>query len=313
MMQKSPRTRFAPSPTGYLHQGHLLHTLCLWGLGKALGARIILRIEDHDRQRCKPEYSEALINDIRWTGLIPDEGLDPEGRLQKDAFQSFHQNRYESVIQSLVNKEQVYSCHCSRADIRKRAEKSGMPLSRYDGLCRQKNLPLEKGTLRVLLNHEELIEARDLETGVFAGNPGDLTGDFALRDRSGNYTYQFCVVVDDLHQGVDLIIRGTDLKESTPAQLAFRRMLAPDQKDPLYWHHPVIMAADGSGKLSKTNGASPVSELRQKGFLPEDILGKLACDIGLQPQMQPVTAQNIKQLFLGDFGQRLTGAFMNFR
>lgn len=312
-MQKSPQTRFAPSPTGLLHQGHLLHALCLWGFAREVGARIFLRIEDHDRQRCKSLFSKAMMEDIQWVGFTPDEGLSKAGEILSDCFQSAHFDRYENSLRRLIENGQVYSCFCSRGDIRKRAAKSGMPLSHYDGKCRDKNHPLKGGTLRVSLPKEESILVTDLESGHISGNPGDLMGDFALRDRFGNYTYQFCVVVDDLYQGIDLIIRGTDLKASTPAQVALRRILAPEQKDPVYWHHPVVMAQDGSGKLSKSNGASPIADLREAGHLPARILGDLAFTWGLQSENKPVFSEDVAVLFREGLGGRVFEAFRSLR
>ena len=200
----APLTRFAPSLTGYLHLGHVVNAIYVWGIARALGGRVLLRIEDHDRIRCRPEYETALLQDLAWLGFEPDAGLDPVLR------QSDSPSVYQDALDSIRATNDVYVCQCSRKDI------CG---ERYDGRCRQRALHDGPGRgIRVRLGNEtEAFE--DALLGRLTQTPAEQCGDLLVRDRDGYWTYQFAVTVDDIRQNVTLVVRGADLVSSTGRQI----------------------------------------------------------------------------------------------
>lgn len=262
------RTRFAPAPTGYLHLGHVANALCVWGGARALGARVLLRIEDHDRQRCRPEYTAALLEDLAWLGFAADPALGAPLR------QSEHPEHYERAVEVLrARGHQVYACDCSRKDLAEAAGDAPDRETPYTGRCRDRGLVPGPGRgLRVVLPPgDETFD--DLALGRQRQSPSAQCGDLLLRDRRGNWTYQFAVVVDDLGQGVDLVIRGVDLLESTGRQLLLARMLGR-ATPPRFLHHPLIRRPGGE-KLSKANRDTAIRDLRQAGASPELLFGRI--------------------------------------
>ncbi len=272
------RTRFAPAPTGYLHLGHVANALCVWGGARALGAQVLLRIEDHDRQRCRPEYTDALLEDLAWLGFEPDAPLGPPLR------QSAHPERYEAAVETLrARGHQVYACDCSRKDL---AEAGGDAPDRetpYTGRCRDRGLVPGPGRgLRVALPAgEETFD--DLALGRQRQHPSAQCGDLLLRDRLGNWTYQFAVVVDDQAQDIDLVIRGVDLLESTGRQLLLARMLGRETP-PRFVHHPLIRRPGGE-KLSKANRDTATRDLRSAGVTPETLFGRIISLLSATPEV----------------------------
>jgi len=185
-----PLTRFAPSPTGYLHLGHVVHALWVWNVARALNGRVLLRVEDHDRLRSRPEYEGALLDDLSWLGFVPD-----EDRVR----QSDEPQAYEDALARLAASHHVYACDCSRKEI---------AAERYGGRCRSRGLELTKGR-GVRVEIEPGVERfEDARLGRQEQTPATQCGDLLLRDRDGFWTYQFAVTVDDMQQGIDLVIRG---------------------------------------------------------------------------------------------------------
>jgi glutamyl-Q tRNA(Asp) synthetase len=282
------RTRFAPAPTGFLHLGHIGNALFVWGIARAQGAAVLLRIEDHDRQRCRPEYERALLEDLDWLGFRPDFGASEEFRRGPSPYrQSDNSQAYEAAVIELRSRgHQVYVCECSRQD---RAELAGdLPdlETPYSGRCRQRGLEPGPGRgLRVILAPG--VEAfEDLRLGPLTQDPVGQCGDLLLRDRLGNWTYQFAVVVDDLRHGVDLVIRGEDLLSSTGRQLRLARMLGRAVA-PRFLHHPLIRNPGGQ-KLSKATRDTSVRDLRASGKTPSDLFGQTLRALGLAASEQPL-------------------------
>ena len=276
-----PVTRFAPSPTGYLHIGHIVNAIYTWGVARALGGRVILRLEDHDRIRSRREYETALLDDLDWLGFTPDEGRTPVVR------QSGTPALYRDALEALSFTHHVYVCDCSRADIRG---------ERYSGRCRTRDLSDGPGRgIRVQFN-SDVVRAHDLLAGPIEQTPSEQCGDLLLRDRDGNWTYQFAVTVDDLRHGVTLVIRGADLQTSTGRQVLLARMLGR-ATPPLYLHHPLIIGSRGD-KLSKSADDTGVRELRAKGVGAEEVIGRAAAAIGLIGSPRPVAATDVASLFV---------------
>ena len=208
-------SRFAPSPTGYLHLGHLVNAIYVWGMTRALHGNVILRMEDHDRGRCRPDYEAAILEDLEWLGLEPDRGLAEEFVAGPTPYrQSDNDGRYDDVLRDLEARHLIYTCTCSRKEVQARNGRMKGEL-RYDGHCRLKGYAPEKeGGTRLIL-HPENINFYDHRLGLQTQEPFHHCGDVLLKDRHGCWTYQFAVTVDDWQQGVDLVIRGEDLLEST--------------------------------------------------------------------------------------------------
>jgi len=275
-----PVTRFAPSPTGYLHLGHVVNALYTWGVAGALGGRVLLRIEDHDRIRSRPEYEAALLEDLDWLGFVADDGRRPVMR-QSDA-----PDIYRDALNELRRTQHIYACDCSRTEI------GG---ERYTGRCRTRGLPEVPGRGVRLRFDEEVVRVHDLLSGPIEQTPYNQCGDLLLRDRDGNWTYQFSVAVDDLRQGVTLVIRGSDLAASTGRQVLLAKQLGRDT--PLHFlHHPLIIGPYGQ-KLSKSAGDTGVRELRANGLRPEEVIGRAAALVGLTDTPRPVSATDVSKLF----------------
>jgi glutamyl/glutaminyl-tRNA synthetase len=281
-------TRFAPAPTGRLHLGHLANAMFVWGMARARGGRVILRIEDHDRQRCRPEFEAALLDDLDRLGLGPDEPSTDELRAGPSPFrQSDNGPVYQAAVERLATVTAVYACDCSRSTFGHWREAHGRPWSGpgCPGSCRSRELEPRPGrSLRGALGNGE--EAwHDLLLGRRSGAVA-LDGDLPVRDRNGNWTYALCVVVDDLRHGIDLVVRGEDLLDATPSQLRLGRLLGREAP-PAFAHHPLIRRPDGS-KLSKADGATAIGALLDAGATPAELVGEAAARTGLIRDARPI-------------------------
>jgi glutamyl-tRNA synthetase/glutamyl-Q tRNA(Asp) synthetase len=245
-------TRFAPAPTGFLHLGHVVNALYVWGAARDRDGRVLLRIEDHDRQRSRPEYEAAILEDLAWLGLVY------HGPVVR---QSERHDLYRVAVQPLIDRELVYACSCSRADV---------PTDVYPGTCRDKNLELTDGLgwrVRMEPGSERFF---DELLGPQEQDPSCQCGDVLVRDRLGNWTYQFAVSVDDHLQRVTDVIRGVDLLSSTGRQIRLARLIGR-ATPPRFWHHPLVMKSPAQ-KLSKSDGDSGVRDLRQRGWSADAVL-----------------------------------------
>ena len=295
----APITRFAPSPTGYLHLGHVANAIWVWGVARALGGRVLLRIEDHDRGRSRSAYERAALEDLEWLGLVPDSGLPEQlGRGASPFRQSDCVEIYAAALDRLRRNERVYACDCSRRDIALEAGDVFDQETRYPGRCRERGLAEKEGLgVRVVLR-EGTVTFADARLGEKAHTPARQCGDLLLRDRTGSWTYQFAVAVDDLRHEVDLVIRGEDLLSSTGRQIMLGAMLGRE-RPPVFLHHPLIRKDNGA-KLSKSSGDSGVRELRAAGATPEEVLGQAAWRTGLLARSEPLPAAGLASLFVGD-------------
>jgi len=262
------KTRFAPSTTGYLHIGHILHLKYVWGLAKKYNGTVCCRIENHDRERDRPEYETAILEDLDWLGFVPDSGLSIHHHPHPSPFrQSDCSDIYEKMLQRLVEKDLVYGCSCTRKEIQARNKSSDNELC-YDGTCAQKNLPLEGNTVRFRIPPTS-ITFTDERLGAQTQTPKNQCGDFSLRDRNGQWTYHFCCVCDDIRHGIDWVIRGEDLLQSTARQiLLFHAFDAPP---PRYFHHPLLCDSNGN-KWSKRQHAQSIAQQRKLHISAKEIL-----------------------------------------
>ncbi len=266
-------TRFAPAPTGWLHLGHVLNAEFVWRHAQALGGRVLLRIEDHDRIRSRKQFEIGILDDLDWLGYGPD--IYPTAAYRSGRCEGRQSDRHDIYLEAFeILRQQglVYACDCSR---RVAAESTRSPNIEptellYPGRCRDKHHPIIGGygwRLRVEPGIEEFEDAR---LGLQRQDPAAQCGDVLLRDRHGNWTYQFAVTVDDWRQSIDYVVRGIDLLPSTGRQIRIARLLGRTTP-PTFFHHPLIMKS-ADQKLSKSDGDTGVRDLRARGWSARDVI-----------------------------------------
>ena len=290
-------TRFAPSLTGYLHLGHVLHMVYVWGIARAKGGRVISRIEDHDRSRNRPEYEPAILADMQWLGFVPDLGItapdapDPSPYRQSDCA-----HHYAEALRLLAEKGLVYGCECSRREIlAKRMEGKGELC--YSGRCADKQLPFEGNTVRFRVPDGD-VNFHDLVLGDCRQMPREQCGDFSLRDRTGQWTYQFCCVCDDIRQDINLVVRGEDILSSTGRQIQLSAAL--EHPSPNYFHHPLVCDARGE-KLSKRQRSESITQLREAGISASEVMGRAAYLAGIIPSLRPMNLDEALDLLISPY------------
>lgn len=260
------RTRFAPSPTGYLHVGGARTALYSYLYARRMGGQYVLRIEDTDLERSTEAAVQAIFDGLQWLGLKEDEG---------PYFQTRRFDRYKEVIQRMLAEGTAYRCYCSkerletlRADQEARKEKP-----RYDGHCRH-HLPAADGVpfvVRFRNPDDGAVVWDDLILGRIEIANAELD-DLIIARSDGSPTYNFCVVVDDYDMRITHVIRGNDHVSNTPKQINILKALGATL--PAYGHLPMILGQDGQ-KLSKRHGAVSVIQYRDEGFLPQALLNYL--------------------------------------
>ena len=259
-------TRFPPSPTGHLHLGGARTALFNWLFARHNQGKFILRFEDTDRERSKPEYVKSIIEALKWLGLDWDEG---------PYFQSKRLEIYQKYAQKLFEEGKAYYCECSKEILEKKKKKmleKGLK-PRYDGTCREKNLgPGEGRALRIKAPEIGEIVFEDLLRGKIIF-PGEEIDDFIIMRSDGTPTYHFAVVIDDISMGITHVIRGDDHISNTPKQLIIYKALSVEP--PEFAHIPMVLGSDGA-RLSKRHGAKSILEYREAGFLPKALLNYLA-------------------------------------
>jgi glutamyl/glutaminyl-tRNA synthetase len=262
------KTRFAPSPTGFLHLGHVVNAIYVWGLARRAGGEVLLRIEDHDRQRSRPQFEDAILDDLDWLGFEPD--VYPTGAFRQGLCpgrQSDREEVYRAALAGLAARGLVYGCACTRKQL---AE------SVYSCRCRDHRLPLTD----------------DVGWRVHLESAGS---DVLIRDRLRNWTYQWCVSVDDTVQGISHVIRGEDLRDSTERQIALARLLGRETPA-TFIHHSLIMKTP-TQKLSKSDDDTGIRELRANGWGPGRVIAHAAGLVGLSVPGDSLAAADVRQLF----------------
>lgn len=256
-------SRFAPSPTGYLHIGGARTALFSWLLARAAGGEFRLRIEDTDRERSTQEATDAIIDSMKWLGLEHDGEI---------VFQSTRADRHNEVIDQLIADGHAYYCQCSKEDVdamREKAMKEGRK-PKYDGTCREKGLT--EGVVRLKAPQEGSTGFIDMVKGPINVENTEMD-DMILRRSDGTPTYNLAVVVDDHDMGVNTVLRGDDHVNNTPRQILIYRAMGWDV--PQFGHVPMILGPDKK-KLSKRHGALSVMEYEKMGYLPEAVCNYLA-------------------------------------
>lgn len=288
----SVRVRFAPSPTGEPHIGNIRTVVFNWLFARQQGGRFVLRIEDTDRERYRPETIPVIMDGLRWLGLDWDEGPSLEalqlsgvegarnyavGGLHGPYVQSERLEMYRAVAEALVERGYAYRCNCTQqrlAEVRERQRKAGRHVM-YDRHCRDLSVPVSAEEPHVI----RLKVPLEGETVVHDAIRGDVTFDNALIDdqillkSDGFPTYHLAVVVDDHHMEISHVIRGDDWISSTPKRILMYRAMG--WEPPVYCHVPLVNGPDGQ-KLSKRHGATSITEFRDQGYLPQALFNYLA-------------------------------------
>jgi len=266
------RTRFAPSPTGYLHIGGARTALFAWAYARRHHGTFILRIEDTDVARSTPEAVQAILDGMRWLGMQPDEG--PFYQMQR-------MDRYREVIAQMLAAGTAYHCYTSREelDALRAEQEANKQKPRYDGFWRPepgKTLPAPPTGVQPVVRFRNPVDGvvawDDLVKGRIEFDNTELD-DFIIARADGTPTYNFCVVVDDWDMKITHVIRGDDHVNNTPRQINVLRALGAAV--PAYGHLPMILGDDGQ-KLSKRHGAVSVMQYDEEGYLPEAVLNYLA-------------------------------------
>jgi len=260
------RTRFAPSPTGYLHIGGARTALYAWLQARKAGGTFILRIEDTDRERSTEESVKAILDSMKWLDLDYDEG---------PFYQTQRMDRYKEVIDQMLRSGHAYHCYCSKEelDVMREQQMANKEKPRYDGRCRHRKEGIAgvQPVVRFKNPTEGLVVFDDMIKGKIAVDNKELD-DLIIARSDGTPTYNFTVVVDDFDMKISHVIRGDDHVNNTPRQINILRALGAEP--PVYAHVPMILGDDGK-RLSKRHGAVSVMQYYDDGYFPEALLNYL--------------------------------------
>jgi glutamyl-tRNA synthetase len=291
------RGRFAPTPSGEMHVGNARTALLAWLDARSRGGQFILRIEDIDKPRCKPQYYDLLMEDLRWLGIDWDEGPDIGGPFGPYV-QSLRLGDYERALKRLEEQQLLYPCYCSRAELMAVASAPhglGSEGPAYPGTCRKlteeerrERESRKSPSLRFRLP-DRAAAFEDGAAGPQRFEPG-AGGDFVVRRADGIVSYQLAVVVDDAAMGITDVVRGADLLDSTPRQLFLFEALGVEA--PRYAHVPLLCGPDGK-RLAKRHGALSIRALRERGVRAETIIGAIASVSGLHDRVEPIAAHEL--------------------
>jgi glutamyl-tRNA synthetase len=259
-------TRFAPSPTGMLHVGGVRTALFSWLYARHTGGKFLLRVEDTDRERSTEEAVRVILEGMSWLGLDADE---------KVVFQSQRFDRYQKVLEGMLQAGTAYRCYCTKAelDALREHQVARKEKPRYTGICRERTEPRPgvDPVVRFRNPLDGVVVVEDLVHGPVTFQNAELD-DLIIARSDGTPTYNFSVVVDDMDMGITHVIRGDDHLNNTPRQMNMLQALAATV--PVYAHVPMILGPDGA-KLSKRHGAVSVLQYEEEGYLPDALLNYL--------------------------------------
>lgn len=297
------KTRFAPSPTGYLHVGGARTALYSWLYARHAKGTFVLRIEDTDLERSTPEAIEAIMDGMNWLNLSWDEG---------PFFQTKRFDRYNQVIDSMIEKETAYRCYCSKERLEqiREAQIARGEKARYDGHCRcqsvqEQHNASEPHVVRFANPQHGAVVFNDLIRGPIEIGNKELD-DLIIRRTDGSPTYNFCVVVDDWDMEITHVIRGEDHINNTPRQINILKALGAPV--PEYAHVSMILGDDGQ-KLSKRHGAVSVMQYRDDGYLPDALLNYLVRLGWSNGDQEIFSVEEMENLFTLDAVSRSASAF----
>lgn len=286
--------RYAPSPTGDLHLGNLRTALVAWLQARLMNGVFVIRMEDLDRPRNKPGCGEKMLRDLERLGLDWDEGPDVSGPLGPYS-QLERDHVYKAALARLQSANRVFPCFCSRKDIREAASAPHGASVVYPGTCRKADIgraqpPDDNTPAWRFAVDPRVIGFHDCLRGMYRQRLDRDVGDFVVKRRDDLFAYQLAVVVDDALMGVTDVVRGDDLLDSTPRQIALQEALG--LPTPRYWHVPVMRDTDGR-RLSKRHGALSLDEYIEAGGTMEALIGRFAADLSLTDSDDAVSAREL--------------------
>jgi len=288
------RGRFAPTPSGRMHLGNVFCAMLAWLSVRSQNGEMVLRIEDLDLARCKREYAEILIDDMRWLGFDWD-----VGGLMDAYVQSKRSEIYAAYAEKLGAMGLTYPCYCSREELHAaNAPHASDGTYIYPGTCRnltaeERALRVRKPALRLHVPQREITVA-DGHLGIYTENLASACGDFIIRRSDGVYAYQLAVVIDDALMGITEVVRGVDLLPSTARQMHLFDLLG--YVSPAYFHVPLLVSQDGR-RLSKRDRDLDIGVMRCAGKQPEEIIGYLAYLAGLIEKNEPAALHELVPVF----------------
>jgi glutamyl-tRNA synthetase len=278
-MEKRNLTRFAPTPSGFLHLGNVFSFIQTYHFAKKSGAKILLRIDDLDQDRVKYAYIQDIFDTLDFLELPYDIGPRTFKEYEEDFSQKHRMSFYENALGTLRQTGSLFACECSRSKVDRMH-----PLGYYTGTCRDKKLPFDgkDNSWRFRADLHMDVAFRELGKGQINGKLPGILADFIVRRKDGLPAYQLTSVVDDIFFGVDLVVRGKDLWGSTIAQVLLSRSLEKnDFAKSLFYHH-LLLKGPGNQKLSKSAGATSVFHLRKEGKKKDEIFGLIGKMGGLE-------------------------------
>lgn len=283
--------RFAPSPTGRMHAGNIFAALIAWLVAKSQDGAIVLRIEDLDAERSKPEYISQVQRDFERLGLTWDEG---------PYFQHDRTEAYRAAFETLRDRKLTYPCFCTRADLHAASAPHRGEKLVYPGTCRnltpqerEERSKAHRPAQRLIVT-DEVVSLVDQIQGPYEQRLSTECGDFLVKRSDGAYAYQLAVVVDDAAQGVNSVVRGVDLLCSTPQQLYLQRLLG--LAHPTYAHVPLLVSRLNR-RLSKRDHDASIDALLDRFGSTEGIIGHIAGITGLAPTCEPTTPEALLRSF----------------
>lgn len=296
MANSKVRGRLAPSPSGRMHLGNAFSALIAWLCVRSAGGELVLRLEDLDRERCRSEYSDTLMEDLRWLGLC----WDISG---EDYFQSRRDEIYRAHLEKLEKQGLIYPCFCSRAErLAASAPHAADGRVIYSGACRQlseaeraERMSVREAAMRLMLP-DETVTFSDGVFGEFSMNLARDCGDIILRRSDGVFAYQLAVVTDDALMGINQVVRGRDLLDSTPVQIHLHRLLGFAPPD--FLHVPLLLAPDGK-RLAKRERHLDMGALQER-FHPQELVGLLAHLAGILPEPESASPEELISYFSAD-------------
>lgn len=266
-------TRFAPSPTGFLHKGHAYSAITGYRIAKETGGKFLLRIEDIDSSRCRQEYIDAIFSDLSWLGIVWDR--------DNVLIQSEHMKEYQEALMKLDSMGLIYKCYCSRKEIASEVSRIGMAPHAgetivYPGTCRNKKQDINSNkNYSLRLNVEKAIEVTgnnlfwyDVERGKIKADPLRF-GDIILARKDTPASYYLSSTIDDARQGISLVTRGEDLREVTDIQVLLQALLG--LPTPRYYHHKLILDEAGN-RLAKRSDSESIRSFKERGISAREFL-----------------------------------------
>lgn len=290
------RGRYAPSPTGFLHLGNARTALAAWLHTRSRGGEFILRIEDLDSQRSKPEFIRANISELQWLGLDWDEGPDAGGKYTP-YLQSQRFGFYQIALETLQNNGHLFECYLSRKDLQEVASAPHEKMSVYGKQERKLNAEMKEQkkqegktpSLRFRVP-DKIVRLEDSLCGLQLFSALSEVGDFVVKRADGEWAYQLAVVVDDIAMNITEVVRGEDLLQSTAAQLLLYEALGATP--PTFVHVPLL--ADETGlRMSKRKGSLTLSSLDENGVKPKRLVGLLAFSLGLLEEPEEIMPRDL--------------------